>query len=167
LKVILRSGILPSAEMNDNQNFFEDLRYQILDAYLGVPYVNRSQQNLSEFLKRETVSLNEINIWKNRVKSNKTELPLSAYTGVYENTLYGKIRISNEKNHLTIHYDIKPDLSAKLEYMDHGEWLLTYNNILYGIFKVTFDIAGTKVKSLTTPQNPFVEYDPYVFTKSE
>eukprot|EP01136_Pigoraptor_vietnamica_P012418 Opistho-1_new@52325 len=31
---------------NDNQNFFEALRYQILDAYLGVPYVNRSLQQL-------------------------------------------------------------------------------------------------------------------------
>ena len=29
---------------NDNQDFFEALRYQILDAYLGVKYVNRSEQ---------------------------------------------------------------------------------------------------------------------------
>ena len=49
--------------------------------------------------------------------------------------------------------------------MDKGEWLLTYKNILYGIFQVKFDISGNKVKSLTTPQNPFVEYDPYVFSK--
>ena len=31
---------------NDNQEFYEDLRYQILDAYLGVPYINRSEQDL-------------------------------------------------------------------------------------------------------------------------
>ena len=32
---------------NDNQEFFEDLRYQILDAYLGVPYINRSLQDFT------------------------------------------------------------------------------------------------------------------------
>jgi CubicO group peptidase (beta-lactamase class C family) len=152
---------------NDNQYFFEDLRYQILDAFLGVPFVNRSLQNLPEFLNGESAGLKEINKWKARQKSFKPDLPLVAYTGVYTNTLYGKIRISLKKDHLIIHYDIKPDLSATLIYMDQGEWLLTYNNILYGIFKVKFDTSGREVKSITTPQNPFVEYDPYVFTKSD
>jgi CubicO group peptidase (beta-lactamase class C family) len=150
---------------NDNQQFFEELRYQILDAYLGVPYINRSQEELPNFKTRASAEIKEINDWKARVQSSAPELPLSAYAGVYTNRLYGKIRISGEKDQLIIHYDTKPDLSATLEYMDHGEWLLTYNNILYGIFKVKFDISGTRVHSLTTPQNPFVEYDPYVFSK--
>jgi hypothetical protein len=50
--------------------------------------------------------------------------------------------------------------------MDKGEWLLTYNNILYGIFQVKFNIRG-KVKSISTRQNPYVEYDPYLFVKHE
>lgn len=152
---------------NDNQYFFEDLRYQILDAYLGVPYVNRSLQNLPEFLRGESATLKEINEWKEREKSLTPDLPLSAYTGVYSNTLYGKISISQEREHLLIHYDIKPDLTATLTYLDRGEWLLTYDNILYGIFKVKFETSGREVKSITTSQNPFVEYDPYIFTKSE
>jgi hypothetical protein len=32
---------------------------------------------------------------------------------------------------------------------------------------VKFEISGNEVISLTTPQNPFVEYDPYVFTKTQ
>ena len=35
----------------------------------------------------------------------------------------------------------------------------------YGVFTVKFDIANGKVKSITTKQNEFVEFDPYVFTK--
>ena len=151
---------------NDNQDFFEDLRHQILDAYLDVPYINRSEQDLVEFYRFTKKQLKEIGDWKARVKSGKTDLPIASYTGVYSNTLYGKIKISQEKNHLVIHYDIKPDLSATLEYMDKGEWLMTYNNILYGIFMVKFDLITGKVKSLTTTQNPFVEYDPYTFVKS-
>jgi hypothetical protein len=129
--------------------------------------VNRSLQNLPGFLEQASADIKEISGWKARVKSNKSDLPLSAYTGVYKNTLYGKIRISQSNNQLIIHYETKPDLSATLDYMDKGEWLLTYNNILYGIFQVKFDISGNNVTSLTTLQNPFVEYDPYVFTKSQ
>jgi len=150
---------------NDNQELYEALRYQILDAYLGVPYSNRSQQDLPEFLLTTSTSNNERTVWNSRLNTGKPELPLAAYTGDYSNELYGKIHISAEKNHLLVHFETKPDLSATLEYMDKGEWILKYNNILYGIFQVQFDLSGTKVKSLVTKQNPFVEYDPYTFIK--
>jgi len=152
---------------NDNQSFFEDLRYQVLDAYLNVPYVNRSQQDLPFFLDKSDSDIQEINSWVARVKNAKTAIPLNQYAGSYSNNLYGKIYISVAGGKLLIRYQTKPDLSATLDYMDNGEWLLRYNNILYGIFKVKFKMSGSRVKSLTTPQNPFVEYDPYTFTKEE
>jgi hypothetical protein len=49
--------------------------------------------------------------------------------------------------------------------MDNGEWLMIYNNVVYGRFAVKFDLTGGKVSTLTTRQNDFVEYDPYVFVK--
>lgn len=150
---------------NDNQSFFELLRYQILDAYLGVPYVNRSLSQLEGFKQGMQQQVNEINGWKARVKRNKPELPLSAYAGVYSNELYGNITISQIGNQLKINFSTKPDLSATLDYMDNSDWLMQYNNIEYGIFTVKFDIANGKVKSVTTKQNEFVEYDPYTFIK--
>ena len=150
---------------NDNQNFFEALRYQILDAYLGVPYVNRSQQQLKGFTTDMAEQLATINSWRARVKSTKPPLPLSAYTGVYTNELYGTITISQQGKGLKIDFTTKPDLSAMLTYMDNGEWLMEYTNIEYGIFTVKFETANGKVTAVTTPQNPFVEFDPYTFTK--
>lgn len=150
---------------NDNQSFFELLRYQILDAYLGVPYVNRSMQQLAGFNKEMDQQINEINDWKARVKGNKPELSISSYAGVYSNKLYGNISISQIGNRLKINFETKPDLSATLDYMDNGEWLMTYNNIAYGIFSIKFDIVNGKVKSITTKQNPFIEMDPYTFIK--
>ena len=150
---------------NDNQNFFEALRYQILDSYMGVPYINRSRTSLAGFEKAANDQVNEIDHWKEKIKGNKPELSLSSYTGVYSNALYGTITVEREKNQLRINFNTKPDLSATLDYLDHGDWLLTYNNIEYGIFKVRFVIADGKVSSLTTKQNPFVEYDPYLFIK--
>ena len=152
---------------NDNQGFFEDLRHQILDAYLGVAFINRSQQDLPDFLKETETSFNQRMGWNARVEMhNQPPLTLSAYAGDYTNTLYGKIHISQEKDHLFIQFETKPDLNATLEYMDEGSWLLKYNNVVYGRFSVQFELTGKKVVSLTTQQNPYVEYDPYVFTKA-
>jgi CubicO group peptidase (beta-lactamase class C family) len=159
---------------NDNQEFFEDLRHQILDAYLGVAYVNRSQQDLPEFMHQSESDFKERADWNKRLKvsedgmklqSNIPPLPWTAYAGDYSNDLYGRIHISFEKDHLLIRFETKPDLNASLQYMDSGEWLLTYNNVLYGRFSTSFGISGKTVKTVTTKQNPFVEYDPYVFKK--
>jgi CubicO group peptidase (beta-lactamase class C family) len=150
---------------NDNQNFFEALRYQILDAYLGVPYVNRSQQQLRGFKSGMRQQLTEISGWMARVKGTKPELPLTAYAGVYTNQLNGDITVSQVGTQLRIHFQTKPDLSATLSYLDNGEWLMEYNNIEYGIFTIKFDIANGKVRSVTTKQNEFVEYDPYTYLK--
>jgi CubicO group peptidase (beta-lactamase class C family) len=150
---------------NDNQNFFEALRYQILDAYLGMPYVNRSLQQLPGFQKEMQAQVKQIADWKARVKGNRPELAIPAYTGIYENNLYGSIKITATNQQLKIQFSAKPDLSATLDYMDNGEWLLRYDNIEYGIFAVRFEISGNTVKSVTTKQNEFVEYDPYTFVK--
>ncbi len=150
---------------NDNQNFFEALRYQILDAYLSVPFVNRSQQQLDGFNKGMQDQIKEIDGWRKKVTGNKPALPLSAYTGIYSNPLNGTINISQKNTQLFIQFNTKPDLTATLSYMDNGEWLMEYNNIEYGIFTIKFEIAASKVKSITTRQNEFVEFDSYTFIK--
>ena len=150
---------------NDNQNFFEALRYQILDAYLGVPYVNRSQQQLPGFINGENQTLQQIASWRMRVKGSAPALPLSAYAGEYTNQLYGKITITEHENKLLIHFGTHPNLTATLDYMDNDEWLMQYNNIEFGIFSTKFNIEGGKVVSVPIKANDFVEYDPYLFEK--
>jgi CubicO group peptidase (beta-lactamase class C family) len=150
---------------NDNQSFFEALRYQVLDAYLGVPYVNRSLALLNGFNKATKEQLDEIAGWRKRVTRNRPALPLNAFTGTYKNTLNGTARIVKEDDHLRIFFDTKPGLSASLRYMDNDEWLMEYNNIEYGIFAIRFETKDHKIKSITTRQNEFVEYDPYTFEK--
>jgi hypothetical protein len=109
--------------------------------------------------------LKEIDQWRKRVTGNKPALSLNAYTGVYSNALYGTLNISQKSSQLFIQFHTKPDLTATLSYMDNGEWLMEYNNIEYGIFSIKFEIAANKVKSVTTKQNEYVEYNPYTFIK--
>ncbi len=151
---------------NDNQNFFELLRYQVLDAYLKVAYVNRSEQQLSGFKKEMAAQLKEIAGWKAKINGPSAPLPLAAYEGTYSNELNGTITVKEARKQLQVHFNTKPDLNATLDYMDNGEWLMQYDNIEYGIFTIRFSISDGKVMSVTTRQNEFVEYDPYTFLKT-
>lgn len=150
---------------NDNQSFFESLRYQLLDAYLQVPYVDRSQQFLAGAQAEMKAQLDQIAKWKARVKGQKTDLPLSAYTGVYENPLYGSLHIKTDGEGLLMDFKSHADLKARLRYMDNGEWLMEYLNVEYGVFAIPFHIENNRVVSVEIRANEFVEYDPYLFKK--
>lgn len=150
---------------NDNQSFFEALRYQILDAYLGVPFVNRSEQAWKNFNQDNEEQIKKTNNMLGRLKGNKPELPLKAYAGTYVNTLYGPINISVNKKDLLIKFEGHRYLTGSLKYLDNGEWMLTYNDAAYGIFPLKFKIENGKVISTETKVNDGLEYDPYLFVK--
>jgi CubicO group peptidase (beta-lactamase class C family) len=150
---------------NDNQSFFELLRYQLLDVYTGMPFVNRSQQQLAAFQKNETESLQQLQALKARIKENSPTLALKEYEGTYVHELYGKITMEAKDKHLLVHFKGHDNLTASLDYLDNGEWLLQYNNILYGIFPVKFVLKAGKVVSIDIKANDFVEYDSYTFIK--
>lgn len=150
---------------NDNQDFFEALRYQILDAYLGVPATDRSALFLKGFNDEMKETVKATAEMRARVKGNAPELPLSAYAGKYENNLFGTIEISANKTGLSVKFDNHVNFSADLKYMDNGEWLLTYSNASYGIFPLRFTLDKGKVVSAVFKVNDELEYDPYLFTK--
>jgi CubicO group peptidase (beta-lactamase class C family) len=151
---------------NDNQDFFVLLRQQIIDAYFGLPYVNHSEVGFRRFSKVMADTLRTIDGWKARVKGAVPPLPLAAYVGHYTNPLYGSldVRESSGKG-LGVTFNGHAHLTAKLRYMDNGEWMLSYDNILYGIFSTKFKVSGGKVFSLETKESDFVEIDPYEFVK--
>ena len=150
---------------NDNQGFFELLRYQILDAYMNMPYVNRSKKQLNDFLKEQNKELLKIDSLKARVKGNKSALPLNAYIGTYANELYGTIIITTDDNDLKIKFNNHNNLTARLRYMDNDEWLITYSHPAFGIFPLKFKTESNKVVSIDIKVNDFIEYDLYTFIK--
>lgn len=152
---------------NDNQSFFEILKYQVLDAYLGVPYINRSKALMPAFTDNRDKEVKATEALQARVKGNKPELPLDAYTGIYENELYGPVTIAKDKagKGLVINFKGHNNLLGKVQYMDNNEWLLTYNNLAFGIFPLKFQTANRKVLSTELRVNEFIDYDSYVFIK--
>jgi CubicO group peptidase (beta-lactamase class C family) len=152
---------------NDNQSFFEALRYQVLDAYLGVPWVNRSKQMLAPSQGERKEQLEKLAAWKEKLKVGaKPPLALTEYTGEYANELYGTMTMTQKDGHLVARFNSHRDLVANLSYLEKDEWLLQYENVLYGVFVVKFNTSNGKVNSVEVKANDFVEYDPYTFTKS-
>lgn len=152
---------------NDNQDFFEALRYQVLDAYLGVPFVNRSKQQVAGFNTQLAATANKTAALKARVKGEEPGMLLDKYAGVYANELYGNIVVSKDASDKFLNIDFKGHnkLKATVEYMDNNEWLLTYNNIDYGIFPVKFKTEKDAVQSIDIRVNEFLDYDAYTFKK--
>jgi CubicO group peptidase (beta-lactamase class C family) len=148
---------------NDNQNFFECLRYQILDAYLNVPYVNRSMQQLNGFNEGMQEQLKEVDGWNKRI--NAAQPDFAAYAGSYVHPLYGSMDITAKGDKLVLKFNSHENLTATMQQMDKDEWLLKYDNIEYGIFATQFKMQKGKVVSVDIKANDFVEYDGYTFTK--
>lgn len=158
---------------NDNQNFFECLRYQILDAYLGVPYVNRSLQQLNGFNKDMDEQLKEVAQWKTKEQEIQNGPDTASalkdpYTGTYSNTLYGTITVAKSNDYgYTIKFNSHAGLTASLKSLGGGEdWLLEYDNIEYGIFKIKIKLSKGRAVSIDIKANDFVEYDSYPFTRT-
>jgi CubicO group peptidase (beta-lactamase class C family) len=153
---------------NDNQNFFEALRYQLLDAYLGVPYTDRSQVFLAPTRQGEEAARADMARLQARVdKENRPDLPLDQFAGDYRHPVYGRISVSKNRDQLVIRFAHHPNLLGYLDYMDNQEFRLRYSHPGYGIFPAKYTVENGKVKTLEIKVNDFLEYDPYVFEKEK
>ena len=151
---------------NDNQSFFEALRYQVLDAYLKVPYTDRSRYQYGFFEQGKKQTDTTVAMLKTRVDKKSTPpVSLDDYTGNYFNTVYGKITITRSGNNLVCRFQHHPNLTGVMEYMDNNEFRLTYSNIGYGIYPATFAMQNGKPVSVIIKANDFVESDAYLFIK--
>jgi len=151
---------------NDNQSFFEALRYQVMDAYLGVPFVNRSEFMLKPFNTGEKEALDSIAAWRTIAGKKDPSEGFDAYAGNYTNEIYGGISMKRKgAKQLEIKFEHHPELFGYLTYMGGSEWLLEFNNIEYGIFKVKFSNLPNGGKTFELKVNDFVEYDVYEFRK--
>ncbi|MCU0334818.1 MAG: serine hydrolase [Chitinophagaceae bacterium] len=151
---------------NDNQSFFEALRYQLLDHFLNVPYSNRSEAFLAGFKAELQQQLDEIAGWRKRAgKAGAPPQPLARYAGTYQHPLYGLLHLIEKDDLLQVRFPLHPGMTATLQYIGQDEWLLEYSNIEYGLFATRFRSNAQGRLVLSLPMNPFVEMDAYDFEK--
>ena len=151
----------------DANNFYEALKWEVMDAYMNLPYRNYSnvylgfqkQQQAAEAKwlkeKRDTVAMNP-----------KASLPLQNFVGSYKHDIYGNMNIAMQNGKLIATFEHHKGRYAELEALGGNRFLATFNDPLYGIKVWPFTIENGKVKSVTVTVADFVEFTPYEFYKT-
>lgn len=150
----------------DHNALYEALKWEIIDAYLGLPYRDYSDLYCERVKSNLMEQQREITVWRDSAATKLPALlPLKAFAGKYSNPVYGKIEISTSKDELTLKFEHHPDLRATLQHMGNNRFLCTYSDPMYGIKVFPFTMEGGKVKSFTLTVADFLEFTSYEFVK--
>ncbi|MBK7105717.1 MAG: serine hydrolase [Ignavibacteriae bacterium] len=151
---------------NDQNALFYSLRWEILDAFLNLPYRNYDSTYYAEELKdrnKMRIRLKEI---QDSVKMNiKSEIGLSDFEGKYENEVYGFGELTKNENSLELKLEHHSKLIGKLEYIGNNRFFCTYSDPTYGKKVFQFYVKEGKVISFDLYVDNFVDYQPYNFVK--
>ncbi len=150
----------------DANNFYEALRNEIQDAYLGLPYRNYSKVYLGFQQEDEAEKAKQYKAIRDSIAMDpKTALPLTAYAGEYLHDVYGKMNIKIENNKLVMRFEHHKGRYGTMEPLGGNRFFCTYSDPLFGMKKLEFTVDGEKVRSLTVRVADFVEFTPYEFFK--
>lgn len=149
----------------DANNFYEALKWEIMDAYFGYPYRNYS----SLYARRNEQQLKQADaIHQKQKDSVAMHLPmtvsLKSLTGEYLNDPYGSLTVTEEGDHLRVKFQ-HHEMTGKLEPISGNRFLCTYSNPVWGIEPIEFKIENKQVKSVIIRVDGFVDYMPYEFLK--
>jgi CubicO group peptidase (beta-lactamase class C family) len=150
----------------DQNSFYEALKWEIMDAYLGKPYRNYSKVYLGFYKQEFGEEQKKDKMLQDSVALHlKTDLPLTAYTGNYFNDVYGNMNVVLENGELKMKFSHHPHMYAKLESLGGDRFYATFTDPEFSKAIFPFHVENGKVKSVTVKVADFVEYNPYEFVK--
>ena len=151
---------------NDQNAFFQMLKWEIVDAYLGLPYRNYDGYIFQQAMMGKEKSDSLVVAWRDSVLMDiKPDFEFSELTGKYVNEIYGYAEINQQENYLELSLEHHSKLKGKLEYIGNNRFLCTYSDPTYGTKVFPFDIENGKVKSFNLSVDNFIETIPYKFVK--
>lgn len=150
----------------DANGFFEALKMEIRDAYLGLPYRNYHKVAMGMQKSSEERQEKEWNTKKDTVDSKPpTALPLAAYAGVYKHPVYGLMYITAQEGKLVARFEHHQGRFAELGALGGNRFFAVFNDPLYGRKVWPFTVKSGKVSAVTITVADFVEFTPYEFIK--
>jgi CubicO group peptidase (beta-lactamase class C family) len=151
----------------DANNFYEALKWEIMDAYMNLPYRNYSKVYLGFSQSDEKEKEKEYKKIQDSIAMKPASaLPMQAYTGTYTHDVYGKMAIKAENGKLIMRFEHHKGRYGTLEPLGGNRFFCTYSDPLYGMKTLTFNVENGKVKSLPVKVADFVEFLPYEFVKT-
>ncbi len=155
--------VLTNTDQND---FYEALKWEIMDAYFKLPYRNYSSVYLNYFNMQKNDDDKKDKVLKDSVALHlPAALSLTAYTGNYFNDVYGDMKVVLEDGELKMKFSHHPNMYAKLESLGGSRFYATFTDPEFSKAVFPFTAENGKVKSVTVKVADFVEYTPYEFGK--
>ena len=150
----------------DANSFYEALKWEIADAYLGNTYRNYSKVYLGyNNMQKEAEAKKDKTLQDTVALKPATTLPLTAYTGKYFNDVYGDMNVVVENKELRMKFSHHPNIYAKLEALGGDRFYVTFSDPIFSKAVFPFKVANGKVTGVTVKVADFVEYNPYEFVK--
>jgi hypothetical protein len=157
--------ILTNTDKND---FFETLRWDILDAM----FKNKNYHYNDNSLKYDKMNTAQFRAIDKKMRDStllnlKPELSAGKYTGKYVNDLYGSLEITQgEKNNdLEIRFEHHPKMFANLQPLGGNRFYVTFSDPVLGKAIFPFIVKDGKVTGVRVKVADFVEYGAYDFRK--
>lgn len=150
----------------DANSLYDALRYQIMEAYFGVPYRNLSAIYYERASKGNAEADAQLAAWRKTVAEKpKPALPLEAYAGTYTNTVYGDIMIEVSGNALKVSFSHHPQLTGKLMPAGANNFICFYDPVTWGVKEVPFTVENGVVTGCSIMVNDFIDFLSYDFVR--
>ncbi|HEX2609036.1 MAG TPA: serine hydrolase [Flavisolibacter sp.] len=152
----------------DANNFYEALKWEIMDAYLALPYRNYSKVYLGFQQQSQAAQDKWLKEKRDSVALHPAPaLNLAAFAGTYTDPVYGQMQIVQQNGKLVATFEHHKGRFAELEPLGGNRFLASFNEALYGTKVWPFTLENGKVKSVTVTVADFVEFTPYEFVKTK
>jgi CubicO group peptidase (beta-lactamase class C family) len=152
---------------NTDQNaFYEALKWELMDAFLGNTYRGYSDVYRSFLSRREAADLEHDKTMRDSVALKRPgSMPLAAYTGNYFNDLYGNMKVVLENGELRMRFSHHPNMYAKLESLGSDRFYATFTDPIFSKAVFPFNVKQGKVTGVTVKVADFIEMTPYEFVR--
>lgn len=153
----------------DQNEFYEALRWEILDAYFKMPYRDYSEVYLNKY-KTAAAAEQQVNKkLRDSVALNPLPAqPIASYTGKYYNDLYGSMTVTRgENNDLEMRFEHHVKMFVHLQPLGGNRFYATFSDPEYGKTVFPFTFQNGKITGVRVKVADFVESDPYIFKKMD
>lgn len=150
----------------DANNFYEALKWEIMDAYLGNTYRNYSKAYLGFYNTQQLTEQAKDKKYADSVAMKlPAALPLSKYQGNYFNEVYGNMAVVYEGKELRMKFSHHPNMYAALSPLGGNRFYAKFSDPTFSKAIFPFTVNNGKVTAVTVKVADFVEYTPYEFAK--
>jgi len=161
----IKLGIVVLTNTDENW-FYEALKWEIIDAYLELPFRDYSDVYHKIYERRQKNSRENILLLQDSVaQNNPPSIHVNQFCGVYINEMYGIVKITENSGQLNLEFGHHPDLKASLEHISSNRFLCSYYPSRMGTEVFPFEIEDGRVVGFSLKVADRLEHTRYEFVK--